>query len=197
MSDTVMQLCPDEPLAHAMQILQQSDDEGLNRITILLAQYPNDPRLFFLKGSVLAGQQRYEEGRDAMRMAIEIAPGYELARFQLGFLELTSGLSADAVKTWGPFADLTEDAPFRLLSAGLGSLARDEFAECDRLLRLGIEANNEHPMINGDMQLILDEVADKLPMPDNNVSVPAQPASAVHQLLQQFELKDSANKTKH
>lgn len=192
-----LQLCPDEPMTEVVQLLQRSDDEGLIQIALLLGQYPNDPRLHFLKGSVLAGMQRYGEGRAAMQQAVAIAPGYELARFQLGFLELTSGMAHDAIATWGPFAALPEDAPFRLLSAGLTCLAQDDFAECDRLLRRGMEANREHPLINGDMQLILDEIAGKIPqMPEPSAATPA-PSSAVHQLLQQFELKDSVNKTKH
>lgn len=197
MSEATAQLCPDGPLAEAVQILQASDEQGLAKIAVLLSQYPADPRLHFLQGSVHAGQQRYEEGRQAMRHAIAIAPGYELARFQLGFLELTSGLATEAIDTWLPFADLPAESPFRLLSAGLGCLARDDFEECDRLLRLGIAANNEHPLINGDMQLILDEISGKLAPPVAHEQAAAPPASAAHQLLQQFELKDSASKTKH
>jgi hypothetical protein len=190
-------LCPDTAMAEVISVLQADDEGGLALIARLLATYPADARLHFLQGSVLAGLQRYAEGREAMARSLEIAPEYELARFQLGFLELTSGLAAEAATTWAPFADLPNDASFRLLSEGLNRLATDDFAECDRLLRLGMAANNDHPLINGDMQLVLEEIAAKIipnaQVADNEV----EPASATHLLLQQFELKDSANKTRH
>jgi hypothetical protein len=199
MNDVNSGLCPDAAMTSLLQIVQEDDLRGLSEIDVQLRQYPSDPRLFFLKGSVLAGIQSYEEGRLAMVRAIEIAPGFELARFQLGFLEFTSGMPAEALQTWQPFDGLPEDAPFRLFASGLAFLAQDDFVNCDQLLRLGIERNHEHPLINGDMQLILNEIAPQL-ADEKEVAV-AEPVaatvSAAHQLLQQFELKDVANKTKH
>jgi tetratricopeptide (TPR) repeat protein len=193
----MMPLCPDHALQSVVATVQQNDEAGLAAIDSLLLTYPYDPRLLFLKGSILSGLQRYEEGKDAMRGAVEIAPDFHLARFQLGFLELTSGLPTAAAETWEPFAQLDDVAPFRLLSAGLNCLARDEYAEADRLLRHGMALNEENPLINGDMQLLLDEIADKIPQD----TVPGDGAptsvSAVHQMLQQFELKDGMNKTRH
>jgi tetratricopeptide (TPR) repeat protein len=197
MSEASLDMCPDPGLTAVLQVLQADDLAGLAQLDLLLVHYPSDSRLHFLKGSVLAGIQRYEEGRAAMAKAIEIAPSFELARFQLGFLEFTSGLLTDALQTWGPFEELDDSAPFRLFSTGLASLAKDEFAMCDQLLRLGIEANSEHPLINGDMQLILIEIANELPISSEAPATVPTTASAAHQLLQQFELKDSANKTKH
>lgn len=190
-------LCPDSVVATALSIVQGNDEAGLDELDRLLKTYPIDPRLHFLKGSVLAGIQRYEEGRAAMQQAVAIAPGYELARFQLGFLELTSGMPADAEATWAAFAQLDDAAPFRLLSSGLNALARDDFVEADRLVKLGMEANTEHPLINGDMQLLLDEVRDKVAVAAPTEPPVDEPGSAVHQLLQQFELKDSISKLRH
>ncbi|MFM2410187.1 MAG: hypothetical protein RL481_1015 [Pseudomonadota bacterium] len=197
MNQATLNLCPDDQMTGLLAKVQADDQTGLAAIDQTLVQYPSDPRLHFLKGSVLAGIQRYEEGRLAMRQAIEIAPGFELARFQLGFLEFTSGMANEAFQTWTPFDTLPETAPFRLFATGLVYLAQDEFTECDRLLRQGIELNQEHPLINGDMQLILNEIAPRLDAAhEPGIAEPAS-ASAAHQLLQQFELKDSANKTKH
>jgi hypothetical protein len=197
MTDSRVQLCPNEPLNATLKTLQNNDELGLSQLGNLLNQYPFDPRLHFLQGSVLAGLQQYKEGRSAMARAIEIAPGFELARFQLGFLQLTSGLAADATATWEPFSELDEDAPFRILTEGLNCLSRDEFVECDRLLRLGMQLNTEHPLINNDMQLLLDEIRDNLPVDQNETDDGSEPTSATGLLLQQFELKDSINKTRH
>jgi hypothetical protein len=184
MTDSRVQLCPNEPLNATLKTLQNNDELGLSQLGNLLNQYPFDPRL-------------HKEGRSAMARAIEIAPGFELARFQLGFLQLTSGLAADATATWEPFSELDEDAPFRILTEGLNCLSRDEFVECDRLLRLGMQLNTEHPLINNDMQLLLDEIRDNLPVDQNETDDGSEPTSATGLLLQQFELKDSINKTRH
>lgn len=197
MADENSELCPAEALAEVVQLIQEDDGVGLSQIDRLLSIYSQDARLHFLKGSVLAGIQRYAEGRLAMSNAIRIAPEYELARFQLGFLELTSGLAADAANTWQPFFELPESSAFRLLAAGLNCLTRDDFVECDKLLRIGMAANSEHPLINGDMQLILDEIAGQILEIPQSDEAEGKPASATHQLLQQFALKDSATKTKH
>lgn len=190
-------LCPDADLQHLLGTLQGSDDAGMTELDRLLGHHPDDPRLHFLRGSVLAGLQRYDEGREAMRHAVTLAPGYELARFQLGFLEMTSGLVAEARATWAAFATAPVDAPFRLLSEGLLCLAADDFGNADQLIRRGMARNVEHPLINNDMQLLLDEVASKIPEAASGPAEAPEPASAAHQLLQQFELKDSVGKTRH
>jgi hypothetical protein len=197
MAETEIMLCPDEQMTAVLNTLQSNDELGLGQLNTLLTQYPFDPRLHFLQGSILAGIQRYEEGRMAMARAIEIAPGFELARFQLGFLELTSGQALEAATTWEAFSALPEGAPFRLLSDGLNCLARDEFVECDRLLRLGMAANTDNPLINNDVQLILDEIRDKMSKDDRPEDDGADTASATRTLLQQFELRDGINKTRH
>jgi tetratricopeptide (TPR) repeat protein len=196
MANETMALCPEEPLAGVISILQDNDESGLSALDRLIQTYPFDPRLHFLRGSVLAGAQRYADGRMAMARAIEIAPDYALARFQLGFLELTSGMPAEAKATWDPFSYLSEDQPFRLLSEGLNHMARDEFTDAVRLIHRGMELNTEHPLINGDMQLVLDEIGDRA-IPEMAQAGTAEPASATQMLLHQFKLKDSANVKKH
>jgi tetratricopeptide (TPR) repeat protein len=191
-------LCPDDTMASIIRQLQTDDAGGLATIASMQISYPLDPRLHFLRGSVLAGLQRYDEGRSAIARAIEIAPDYALARFQLGFLDLTSGRAVDAIGVWQPLFSLPEDEPLRIFAEGLTNLAGDNFAEAGRLLSKGIELNTENPLVSTDMQLILDEIKDGVPEP-TITSVPDQsaPSSAAHMLLQQFELKDSVNAKKH
>lgn len=193
-------LCPDDTIGSIIRQLQIDDAGGLATIASMQISYPLDPRLHFLKGSVLAGLQRYDEGRSAMARAIEIAPDYALARFQLGFLDLTSGRAVDAIGVWQPLFNLPEDEPLRIFAEGLTNLAGDNFAEARRLLTKGIELNVENPLISADMQLILDEIKDGTPAHSTEpVAVPGQsaPSSAAHMLLQQYELKDSVNAKKH
>lgn len=196
-------LCPGDKLDALVAQLRHDDDGGLAKLGDLLRSWPLDPRLHFLQGSVLAGLQRYDEGRRAMARAVEIAPDYALARFQLGFLDLTSGRALDAVAVWTPLVNLPEDEPLRVLAEGLMNLASDRFSEARRLLARGMELNTAVPLINADMQLILDQIAD---MPDAGASsgdartqppTPDDtPASAVDLLLQQSRFKGDSG-TRH
>jgi tetratricopeptide (TPR) repeat protein len=204
MEDADGLLCPGEALDALTTQLQHDDEGALARLGELLAAWPLDPRLHFLQGSVLAGLQRYDEGRRAMARAVEIAPDYALARFQLGFLDLTSGRPIDAVAVWTPLVGLPEDEPLRILAEGLMNLVGDRFSEARRLLALGIELNTAVPLINADMQLILDQIVD---LPDNPAAPahdegpgPAHageaPASAAQLLLQQSLFKGDSG-TRH
>lgn len=194
-------LCPGDTLEALVAQLRHDDDGGLAKLGGLLGSWPLDPRLHFLQGSVLAGLQRYDEGRRAMARAVEIAPDYALARFQLGFLDLTSGRALDAVAVWTPLVGLPEDEPLRLLAEGLMNLASDRFSEARRLLVRGMELNTAIPLINADMQLILDQIADlpdAAPPPgDAPPSIPDEtPTSAVDLLLQQSRFKGDSG-TRH
>jgi hypothetical protein len=197
-------LAPQSVLDTLVAQLQHDEGGGLAQLGELLLRWPLDPRLHFLQGSVLAGQQRYDEGRRAMARAVEIAPDYALARFQLGFLDLTSGRALDAIAVWTPLVGLPQHEPLRVLAEGLMNLANDRFSEARRLLALGMELNRAVPLINADMQLILDQIDG---LPDGRAAAeqaggpPAAgeseaPASAVHLLLQQSRFKDDSG-TRH
>ncbi|MDB5725977.1 MAG: hypothetical protein JWQ16_2731 [Novosphingobium sp.] len=195
-------LCPGDELDALVAQLRHDDDGGLAKLGGLLRSWPLDPRLYFLEGSVLAVLQRYDEGRRAMARAVEIAPDYALARFQLGFLDLTSGRALDAVAVWTPLVNLPEDEPLRLLAEGLMNLASDRFSEARRLLARGMELNTAIPLINADMQLILDQIADlpdAEPPPGDAPPPPISedtPTSAVDLLLQQSRFKGDSG-TRH
>lgn len=150
-----MEDCPQDLLAAAVETLRVDDDRGLAQIDGLLTDYGGDARLHFLKGSVLAGLRRYEEAHVSMRRAVELAPGYALARFQYGFLQLTSGDFASAEATWAPLLDLPDDAALKLFIRGLSAIARDETAAGVDLLRRGVAANTDNAPINADMRLVI------------------------------------------
>ncbi len=183
------QTCAPDVLDRLLKTVSADENQALLEIEAALRNHPNDAQLHFLKGSVLASAQRYDEGRDAIRRAITIAPDYALARFQLGFLELTSGLPAAAVDTWEPLDQLADDNPLRIFANGLGRLAVDDFTSALSLLESGIARNHEHPLINDDMQLIIDECRAKRAVRDEQEG--SVPLSAAQQLFQSYEVRDS------
>ena len=190
-------MTPNELLQPVLAQIGQDGDAALVTLGELLHLYPNDARLPFLQGSVLASLEHYGEARVAMQRAVDIAPGYNVARFQLGFLELTSGDARAAQATWRPLLDLPSDNPLSLFVRGLDRLIVDDFHGTIALLEEGIALNTELPPMNKDMALIVQQARDKLasqPAPQNV----AQPAtqdveSGAHFLLKQYSFKD----TKH
>jgi Flp pilus assembly protein TadD len=157
---TPLELCPDDVLMKLTELAAADTRKGLRRAEVLLGTYADDPRLHFLKGSLFAALQRFPEAAAPMRRAIEIAPDFHIARFQLGLLLLTSGMAQEAADVWAPLGALDSKDPLRLFAAGLQHMSRDEFAEAERLLLEGIAANSDHPALNGDMQMVLGQMRD-------------------------------------
>jgi tetratricopeptide (TPR) repeat protein len=176
-------LCPADKLQAL--IVQGDAGDGARRLDDLIAAYPGDARLQFLKGSQLAGRGDYRAARAAMRRAIDIAPDYVVARFQLGLLELSSGEPIAAQETWGPLHGLPRENFVRLFVEGLCHLIRDDFADAVRYLQDGIALNRENAPMNRDMQLVIDEI--RLKQKNGQAGEPA--ASSVDLLLQQAALK--------
>jgi Flp pilus assembly protein TadD len=173
--------CPQDRLAEVIAAAKADERRGLGVLDVVLRDYPGDARLHFLRGSLLAGLEQFDAAREAMTTAVRLAPGFWVARFQLGFLELTSGSPGAADATWRPLDALGQDHPLRVFANGLRHLARDEFAECVASLQRGIALNSENPAINADMQLILSRLATEGLTPRAD-----EPVSAAQLLLQQY-----------
>ena len=95
------ELCPEERLLALTQDMQSGAPNPMERVEKLLAEFPDDPRLNFLRGSMLITDGRLIEAHRAMTRAVELAPDFAIARFQLGFFQLTSGEAGNALETWG------------------------------------------------------------------------------------------------
>ena len=182
------ELCPADLLAETVAELDGAGEQGVAKVDRLLLLYPRDARLHFLRGSLLAGLAAYPQAREAMAVATTLAPDYALARFQLGFLELTSGDAAKALQTWAPLRDLEPEQPLRLFVEGLTHLVADEFRAAIASLNDGIARNPDLPPLNADMRLIIARV--ETLMADGLKS--SGDVSASHLLLQQY-----GDRTKH
>lgn len=180
-----MHHCSDHELHALMEAAGTDDRDALRRADRLVEDHPDDARLHFLRGSLLAGIGRPIEAVSALRRAVELAPDFAIARFQLGFFQLTSGEAANALETWGPLALLAENHYLRSFVAGLTHLIRDEFDQSLERLQRGIVANTENPPLNRDMQLIVDKVREV----QSGLAQPAGrdlPASAASFLIDQL-----------
>jgi len=179
-------LCPDDRIKSLLQEMERNGAVGLLDLDAALQAYPDDPRLHFLKGSMLAAGAEFAGAREEMRRAVQIAPDYGVARFQLGLLLLSSGDPLPAQEALGPLLSLPSDNHLRLFAMGLFALIRDEFEEAAKLLRQGMACNRENPAMNRDMQLIIDAMQGKAGALDGG-----KPISTVDLLLQQAAIKAS------
>jgi tetratricopeptide (TPR) repeat protein len=150
-------LAPDEELRDAVAALEADDEEAERALDRLAARYPEDPRLHFMKGSLLAGAGRSIEAHRSLARAVELAPHYSLARYQLGFFELTSGEPQKALGTWGPLLAEPEGSYLRKFVEGMAHLIRDEFAPAITLFEAGIALNGDNEPMNNDIRLLIAE----------------------------------------
>jgi tetratricopeptide (TPR) repeat protein len=178
---------PAEYLEPILGLMEANQEEALPRLNTLADQYPDDPRLPFMAGSVLAGLERFTEARAAMQKAVDMAPGYALARFQLGFLALTSGDRAGAWSVWQPLLALPSDNPLNLFVHGLEAMSQDKFAEAIELLEAGIERNRSLAPLNQNMALLVREMQNRLTQDDTATTV----GSDAHFLLKQYSFKNT------
>lgn len=177
-------LCPAIELEHAAELVTQDTHRGLAAVDALLASYPDDARLHFLRGSLLAEIGDYAAAETAISHAVALSPGFAIARFRLGFLRLTSGNAPGAFEAWRLLHAAPAADPLRLFAQGLEHLARDEFEAARRDLVAGMARNTENPALNRDMALLLRE----MPGADGD-----DVTSSAHWLLQQ----DIARRTSH
>ena len=148
----------DENMQTLLQDLgdETKDDEAV--LNTALVQYPDDARLHFLKGSTFAGSGRLIEAHAALTRAVDLSPDFHIARFQLGFFQLTSGESDNALKTWARLDGLPKENYLRVFVIGLRHLIRDELEECQAELQRGMLLNEDNLPLNNDMQLIITQI---------------------------------------
>ncbi len=175
--------CPPELLSSAVQAFGPDPGDNLATVEDLLSRYPSDPRLEFLRGSLLAGLERYTEARAGLERALALDPTYAIARFQLGFLELTSGRAEAARDIWLPLKRQSIDDPLHLFVQGLEHLIEDDFPEAKRLLRDGIRRNTALPPLNGDMAKIVAKIEDL----EAAGASASESVSAAHLLLRRYK----------
>lgn len=149
-----------DPFKEILSRLQRANrQEAMILLGDAADRYPTDPRPLLLLAAELAHAKQIDKAEAAYIGALQRAPGFAIARFQLGLLQLTSGRPSAAMATWGPLEALDDDDPLRLFKQGLEALAQDRFEDADRLIREGIAKNTTNPPLNSDMQKVLERMA--------------------------------------
>ena len=153
-----------EELLH-LAIESSKKDNSESAITYLkraIEINPNDGRSHYLLAAEHAQIGMYEQAVEEMAHAIQLDPTLHTASFQLGLLHLTAGHIEQAISAWDALNTLGEDNFLFLFQSGMTHLIRDEFDLCIEKLERGIKLNNVNPMLNNDMQRIINEAQIKV-----------------------------------
>ncbi|AKM07978.1 hypothetical protein AM2010_1916 [Pelagerythrobacter marensis] len=152
-----MTLCSENEMRNLIAKLERGDGDR-DAIETYLSSHPDDPRLHFMLGSVLVEQGDAIAAHGALERAVVLAPEFHIARYQLGFFELTSGEADRALSTWGPLLRLSDENYLRKFVEGFTFLIRDEFPAAVVKLREGVALNRENEAVNDDIRLLVSQV---------------------------------------
>jgi tetratricopeptide (TPR) repeat protein len=150
-------LCSEEKLSALMKAISAGSDSSNMLLSQLINEFPDDPRLHFLQASIMVGEGRLIEAHGGFARALELEPDFAIARFQMGFFQLTSGEASDALETWGRLDRLPDGSYLRHFVDGLRCLIRDDFEGTLACLRKGIASNDDNLPLNRDMGLIFEQ----------------------------------------
>lgn len=130
----------------------------------------------FLIGAELAQTGRLPEAEAAFALSVLLAPALEMARFQLGLLQLTSGRPALAMVTWGPLLERPASNALQRVVSGFSALIQGDPATARTCIEEGIALNRENEALNRDLQQLLSRL-DASTVENQAASASPQPSS--------------------
>ncbi|MCF6437001.1 hypothetical protein [Pseudoalteromonas sp. MMG022] len=136
------------------------DNEQHERITDLLAQYPQSFELHFLDGSYQAEKGSYIQAKEAFERCLEANPDYGIARFQLCFLAVLNSDAETFNSYISPLLTQPEQGYLALFAQALVYILNDQVEQATQALSEGIMLNNENLALNENMRKVLMMIGD-------------------------------------
>ena len=109
----------------------------------------------FLAGSEYAALGQIDKAEAALANAVLLAPGFHIARYQLGLLQFSAGRAAVALVTWHPLFALDDSQALGHFVRGFAALAQDDFAGATAHFEAGLTRNTENPALAADIEKVL------------------------------------------
>lgn len=109
----------------------------------------------FLLGAEFAALGDMNQAETAFANATLLAPGFPMARYQLGLLQFSSGRAGVALLTWQPLLELPEADPLPHFVRGFAALAQDRFDEALQHYRQGLELNTTNAALSSDIEKVI------------------------------------------
>jgi len=135
----------------------------------------------FLIGSEHASAGDFEAAELAFARAVLLAPGFPLARYQLGLLQFSSQRAPLAFLTWEPLLALPDTEALPHFVRGFAALAQDAFDDALGHYRTGLACNPPNAALCSDIVQLI-EAVEKL---QRRESPPAE-GDAQHVLLSAY-----------
>ncbi|KAF0813383.1 hypothetical protein IGB42_02312 [Andreprevotia sp. IGB-42] len=122
--------------------------------------HPGDlaSRTSFLLGTQYAQIGMYVDAEQYMHQSIELDPGFEIAVFQLGLLQLTSGKADAARASWQGLDFLPADHCLKHFRQGLLALEQNSLADAEAALKQGLATPVDNVPLKAEMERILNNV---------------------------------------
>jgi tetratricopeptide (TPR) repeat protein len=159
--------------------MNYDEDSELAKLRRAVVHDPGNANLRYLLGAEMAQAKDYEGAVLELSAAVALNPALDMARFQLGLLQLTLGQVEQMKIVLAPFEDAADDAALKHFKRGLEALVIDDFSTCLASLRRGIELNRQNEALNHDMSLIVSKVAAIVAEAPAQQSSSDQPANVV------------------
>jgi tetratricopeptide (TPR) repeat protein len=112
----------------------------------------------FLIGSEHASAGDFGAAELAFARAVLLAPGFPLARYQLGLLQFSSQRVPLAFLTWEPLLSLPDTDSLGHFVRGFGALAQDAFEEAIGHYRTGLACNPPNAALCADIVQLIEAV---------------------------------------
>jgi hypothetical protein len=132
----------------------------------------------FLIGSEHAAAGNLQAAEPAFANAVLLAPGFDLARYQLGLLQFSAGRAAVALVTWQPLSGLGTQASVGQFVRAFAALAQDGLQEALALFEAGLACDDLNTAVASDIRKVTAGLRALLSSPEHG----AQPPEA-HVLL--------------
>ncbi|OUS03231.1 hypothetical protein A9Q81_07540 [Gammaproteobacteria bacterium 42_54_T18] len=146
-----------EELFHlALQASSKGDhDKAIRYLKEGLAISPS-AKFYYILGAQHAEIGMYERAVEEMTKALELDDTMDTARFQLGLLKMTMNDVEGARGTWSLLDEKDEGEPLRLFKTSILEAVSGDFVEALDIAQRGIDANNENPALNVDMNNLVE-----------------------------------------
>ncbi|MBK6006912.1 hypothetical protein JJB11_12495 [Ramlibacter ginsenosidimutans] len=108
----------------------------------------------FLIGSEHAAAGDLQAAESAFANAVLLAPGFELARYQLGLLQFSAGRAAIALVTWQPLFGLGRQASLGRFVRAFAALAQDGLQEALALFEAGLACDDLNLTVASDVRQV-------------------------------------------
>ncbi|CAM3548977.1 hypothetical protein [Paracidovorax anthurii] len=172
---------------------QGASDQAVALLHQAIQEEPASGVPHMLLGAEYAAAGQLDLAEQSFANALVLAPGWTIARYQLGLLQFSAGRASVALITWQPLLALGDDSPLPHWVRGFAALASDAFEQARACFEAGFARNSEHPPMSADIRLVLARIdalsapSPGTPPPSDGSGAEAAEMESAHVLLSNYQ----------